>query len=146
MGASRIPIAIAVLVVLGIGAYFVYGPKAKPPAEPVLTADAKRYLEHLALSDVGMQAADSAINISLTEISGKITNNGQRQVGRVLVNCVFRDVYGQPIKRERVTIAGPKTGPLAPGSTKTFHLNFDDIPQSWNQAMPDLVIAEILFQ
>ena len=145
MGDSKIPILVAVVMALGLGAFFIYGPKAKPPAEPVLTADAKQYLEHLALSDVGMQASDSAINLSLTEISGKITNKGQRSVERVLVNCIFRDVNGQPIKRERVTIAGPKTGTLAPGTTKSFHLNFDDIPQNWNQAMPDLVIAEIRF-
>ncbi len=145
MGGSKVPILVVIAIALcGVG-YFVYGPKPKPAAEPVLTAEARNYLGSLALSDVAMQAADSYMKISLTEISGKVTNKGPRTVQTVQVVCVFRDVYGQPIKRERVTIAGAKTGPLAPGATKNFRLNFDDIPGNWNQAMPDLVIAEIKF-
>ena len=145
MGGSKIPVLIAVAIAIGLVGFLVYGPKSKPPSEPVLTAEAKQYLSNLVLSDVGMQAADSYMKISLTEIAGKITNKGPRRIERVQVNCVFRDVYGQPIKRERVTIAGPKTGPLPPGATKSFHLNFDVIPEIWNQTMPDLVIAEIQF-
>jgi hypothetical protein len=144
VGGSKIPIVFAVLIAFGVAGFFLY-PKAKAPAEPVLTAEAKQYLQNLALSDVGMQAADSFAKISVTEISGKITNKGGRTVDAIRVNCVFHDVYGRPIKRERVTVTGARTGPLAPGATKSFHLNFDDIPESWNQAMPDLVIAEIVF-
>jgi hypothetical protein len=49
------------------------------------------------------------------------------------------------VLRERVTIAGARAGHLAPGETKPFRLAFDNIPESWNQAMPDLVIAQIQF-
>ena len=38
-----------------------------------------------------------------------------------------------------------KTGGEAPGETKQFRLPFDSIPESWNQARPDLVIAAIDF-
>jgi hypothetical protein len=145
VGGSKIPILIAVVVAGALGAYLIYAPKPTPAAVPVLTNEARDYLANLALSDVGMQAADSFAKISVTEIAGKITNKGPRTIDAIRVNCVFRDVNGQPIKRERVTIAGPRTGPLAPGATKSFHLNFDDIPENWNQTMPDLVIAEIKF-
>jgi hypothetical protein len=64
----------------------------------------------------------------------------------VEINCVFHDAYGQVVLRERVVIAGKKTGDLRPGDTKDFRLAFDSIPQSWNKQMPDLVIAQILFQ
>jgi hypothetical protein len=37
-------------------------------------------------------------------------------------------------------------GGLAPGETKQFRLPFDDIPENWNQVMPQLVIAQIQFQ
>jgi hypothetical protein len=38
-----------------------------------------------------------------------------------------------------------KTGGVAPGEAKTFRLPFDNIPESWNQMMPQLVIARIDF-
>ena len=61
------------------------------------------------------------------------------------INCVFHDAYGQVVLRERVTVVGRRTGTLAPGNTKTFRLAFDTIPESWNQGMPELVIAQIVF-
>jgi hypothetical protein len=145
VGASKLPIAAAVLVALCVFAYFTYGPKPQPPAPPVLTAEAKAYLQYLPLSDVSMEAADSELKMSVTTIKGKITNKGARTVSSILVTCVFHDPNGQVIKRELVTLAGSRTGPLTPESIKSFEVNFDNIPDTWNQTMPDLVIAEIKF-
>jgi hypothetical protein len=142
---SKIPIAAAVLVALSVWAYFTYGPKPKPPAPPVLTAEAKAYLEYLPLSDVSMEAAEAELKMSVTTIKGKIKNNGPRTVSSILVTCVFHDPYGQVIKREIVTLAGGRTGPMPAQAIKTFEVNFDNIPDTWNQTMPDLVIAEIKF-
>ena len=50
------------------------------------------------------------------------------------------------VLRERVPIVSAKIGELAPGETKPFRLAFDNVPESWNQAMPQLVIARIEFQ
>ena len=47
--------------------------------------------------------------------------------------------------RERVPIVGQKTGVVKPGETKSFRLAFDTIPESWNQDLPQLVIAQIQF-
>lgn len=135
---------VAVLVVGGIAAYLTFGPKPAPPPPPVLTQEAKDYLANLKLSDVGLQAAESYINSSVVEILGKITNGGNRGVKMIEVNCVFRDVYGRPIYRELATVVGKS--PLNPGETKSFRLAFDKPPAGWNQAMPDLVIAQIQFQ
>jgi hypothetical protein len=49
------------------------------------------------------------------------------------------------MKRERVAIIGQTTGPLAPGASKPFRLAFDDLADEWNQALPNLVIAQIQF-
>jgi len=136
---------VAALVVGGAAAYLTFGPKPAPPPPPVLTQEAKDYLANLKLSDVGLQAAESYINSSLVEILGKIGNVGSRNVRLVQVNCVFRDVYGRPIRRELATVVG-KTGALKPGDTKPFRLAFDNAPPGWNQAMPDLVIAQIQFE
>jgi hypothetical protein len=145
VGGNKLPIAAAVLVALSVWLYFTYGPKPEPAAAPVLTPEAKQYLQYLKLSDVEMTAADAEVKISITTIKGKIKNIGTRNVSTILVTCVFHDVYKQVIKREVVSLAGPKTGPLPPEAIKSFEVNFDDIPETWNQTLPDLVIAEIKF-
>ncbi len=82
---------------------------------------------------------------SYMDYRARKANNGSRTVNVVEINCVFRDPYGQVVLRERVAIVG-RAGPLAPGMTKSFRLAFDTIPESWNQALPDLVIAQIVFE
>lgn len=142
------PVVIAMVAVVLVGgavAYLTFGPKPAPPPPPVLTQEAKDYLPNLKLSDVGLQAAESYINSSLVEILGKVSNVGNRGVKLVQVNCVFRNVYGQPIRRELATVVG-RAGALKPGDTKPFRLAFDNPPPGWNQAMPDLVIAQIQFE
>ena len=49
------------------------------------------------------------------------------------------------VLKERVEIVRGRLGGLKPGETKDFRLPFDNLPQSWNQGMPQLVIAEIVF-
>ncbi len=137
--------AIAVLLVGGGVGYLTFGPKPAPPPPAVLTQEAKDYLDNLKLSDVGLQAAESYINSSLVEVLGKVTNTGNRAVKLVQVKCVFRNVYGQEIHREMATIVG-KAGVLNPGNTKPFRLAFENPPAGWNRAMPDLVVAQILFE
>jgi hypothetical protein len=59
--------------------------------------------------------------------------------------CVFQDGYDQTTLRQRVPIVSPKMGGLKPGETKSFRLPFDNLPDSWNQKMPQLVIASVKF-
>ena len=131
----------AVLVAGGVLAWFVSRPRPAATTAP-LTADAKTYVRNLQLADVSMKATESYVGQTVTEIEGKITNGGQRSVSQVDVNCVFYNVYGEVILRERVAIV---KGALKPGETRNFRLPFDDIPGSWNNQMPQLVIARIEF-
>lgn len=137
--------AIVVLAGVGIWEAFEFQARRHPPATRVLTAEAKQYVGKLKLTDVEMKAAENYMKQAVTEIQGKITNDGDRPLKLVEVNCVFRDPYGQVVLREPVVIAGGRNGALAPGQTKSFRLAFDNIPDSWNQAVPDLVIAQIVF-
>jgi hypothetical protein len=144
------PVLVIVLIAvlaLGGGAFWWldYQSRHQVTQGPVLTTEARAYLKNLQLSEVQMQASESYLKQAVVEIAGKIGNNGDRVVKLVEINCVFRDPYGQVVLRERMTIAGRKTGDLRPGETKTFRLAFDSIPESWNKQMPDLVIAQILF-
>ena len=81
----------------------------------------------------------------MVEITGRIGNTGNRVLQLVEINCVFYDPYGQVVLRQRVPIVSRKAGGLAPGDTKPFRLPFDTLPESWNNQMPQLVIARIDF-
>jgi len=140
-------VVVAAVVILGAG-FFLYLDNAshRPPPPPTpLTGEAKAYVRNLQLLDVDMQKHESYMKQAVVEITGKIGNNGPRKLDWVEINCVFYDAYGQVVLRERVPIVGQKTGGLAQGEIKNFRLAFDNIPESWNQALPQLVIAEIKF-
>jgi len=143
-----IPLVVGgIIVVLGLSAWAAYGywQRKHPPAAPVLTAEAKQYVHNLQLSGVEMKAAESYMKQRVVEITGDVANSGPRAVKVVEINCVFYDPYGQLVLRERVAIVGNRTGLLAPGDKKSFRLAFDNIPDSWNQQLPALVIAQIVF-
>lgn len=145
------PMAIVggLVLVLGLAGFWYLdrSSKKEPPPPPPLTEEARAYVhdQKLKLSDVEMQAKESYMKQSVVAITGKITNAGERTLKIVELNCVFYDPYGQLVLRERVPIVSAKIGSLAPGETKPFRLPFDNIPASWNQAMPQLVIAGMTF-
>jgi hypothetical protein len=139
-------ISLALILFLGVFSWLAFGPKAQPPKPPVLTEEAKRYIDDLAFSHVHIQAAESMINQRVVEILGDLTNKGDKTVRLAEVTCVFHDYSGKELQRERAAIIGQTTGPLAPGASKPFRLAFDDLADSWNQSYPDFVIAQIQFK
>jgi hypothetical protein len=135
--------AVAVIVAAGL---FYYFHKAPGPAPQLpLTPDARAYVPSLKLSDVDMHASESYFNQVVVEISGKISNAGVRNLDEIEIYCVFYDAYGQLVLRKRVPIVSTRMGGLKPGETKSFRLPFDELPDSWNHMMPQLVIAGIKF-
>lgn len=148
-------IVIGAVLVVGLAGFFYLERAAnRPPAPPPpLTGPAKDYVKYLqfvsadgqALESPRMQAHESYMKLSVVEITGNIRNVGDRVLELVEINCVFTDPYGQVLLRERVPIVSKKMGKLAPGETKSFRLAFDNVPEGWNQAMPQMVIARIDF-
>lgn len=145
-GGIPVPLIIvaALLALGGVLAWYLSRP-APPPAKPVLTPEARAYVKHLELSETEMKAHKSYLNQRVVEITGKITNTGPRSLRLVEIYCVFYDPYGQVVLRERLPIVGRRGGGLKPGETKSFRLPFDELPESWNQGPPQLVIAQIIF-
>ena len=141
-------IVIAVLVVAGATGFWYLdrATKRPPPPPPPLTDEAKAYVSKLKLSDVDMSAREDYFHNKVVEITGKIQNAGDRVLNLVEINCVFHDPYGQVVLRQRTPIVSGKAGGLAPGAQKPFRLPFDTIPESWDNVMPQLVIARIDFQ
>jgi hypothetical protein len=133
-------VAVALAIAGGL-LWFVNRPKPVEATAP-LSADAKSYVRNLQLSDVTMKATESYVGQTVTEIEGKIANSGTRTIQHAEVYCVFYNAYGEVILRERAPIVVTN---LKPGETRAFRLPFDDIPGSWNNQMPQLVIARIEF-
>jgi hypothetical protein len=141
------PLAIVILAfaAMGLAGYWYLSRPGAKPQPPPLTGVAKAYVHNLRLSDVEMQKHESYLGQSLVEITGSIGNDGDRVLKSVEIHLVFYDAYGQVVLRERRAIVDTKMHSLAPGQTKPFRLAFDNIPDEWNQAMPQLVIAAIAF-
>ena len=141
---AGIVIALAGILIFGAFSYLTFGPKPAPPPPPVLTEEARDYLEHLQLDNVHLQEAESMVDQRVIEILGTIINHGDRTIKLAEVTCVFRDYDNKEVKRERLPIVS--TSALGPNDSKTFRLAFDDVPQTWNKVMPTLVIAQIQFK
>jgi hypothetical protein len=139
-----IPLVIigGLLPIIGAGWWYLDREAAKGPSQPAITAEAKNYVRNLKLSQVQMKATANFTGAAVIEVEGQITNNGDRTLTRVELNCVFYDVNGLVVLRERVPIV---KAALKPGETRDFRLPFEGVPPSWNQTLPQLVIAHISF-
>jgi hypothetical protein len=137
---------VAAVALIGGGLLYYYFQKGGSVApEIALTTEARQYLPNLKLADVDMKANESYAGQVVVEITGKISNSGDKNLDTVEIYCIFSDTYWQLVLRKRVPIVSTRMGGLKPGETKSFRLPFDELPDSWNHAMPQLVIAGIKF-
>lgn len=144
---KAIPLLVAAALAAAVGtvAYLAWKERSERLPEPVVLTDAARaYLPMLDLGGVEMSAKENALGQTLVEITGTIRNAGDRHVRGIRINCVFFDVHGIELHRVLSTVVRSDRG-LAPASEREFRLPFDDIPEGWNQVMPNLYIAEIAF-
>jgi hypothetical protein len=144
---NKLPIylgGIALALTAALVAYLELAPKPAPEEAP-LTEEARVYIKNLRLSDVAMEAKLNYFSQKVIEVQGQIGNDGERTLKVVEIYCVFRDSSGLEILRQRVPIVSEKMGGLAPGETKSFRLPFDAVPDTWNQQIPQLVIASVTF-
>ena len=141
---TAIVTAVIAFCAAGAGVFYLNRPVEKPSESPT-AQEAKAYVRNLRLADVEMKATDSFVSQRLVEIIGKITNNGDRPLKEVAVTCIFYDPNGQLILREKVAVIKSRDNSFQPGETREFRLPFDAIPPGWNQALPQIVIAQIIF-
>ncbi len=133
--------AVIVLGILGL-----VGCGGGPAGTAASPEEAKAYIQNLGLSGVEMKAAESFGGQQLVEITGNVKNRGQRNLKKVDLTCVFYDPYNQVVLREVVPIVRADKGGLKSGEEKPFRLPFDTLPKAWNQAMPQMVIAGVVFE
>lgn len=140
-------VIVAVVVVATAAGWYWWYSSSRTTQVLGLSPDARQYVasRNLKLSDVQMKATESYLKQRVVEILGNIANSGDRGIDTVELYCVFYDAYGQVVLRQRVAIVRERAGGLKPGESKPFRLPFDDLPESWNKQMPQLVIAGIKF-
>jgi hypothetical protein len=134
-----------VIVVLIAGGIYLSRPVPQSGGNVEASPEAKAYVPNLQLSDVNMKASENFMQQQVVEITGNITNNGPRPLAAIELFCLFRAVDGREIYREKVPIVRAGTTSLGPGQTRAFRLPFDSLPEGWNQAMPAMFIARIVF-
>jgi hypothetical protein len=149
---SRPRLSITLLSVLGIavvlaavGVLYLSRPVPQQGGDLEASPEAKAYAASLALSDVAIKATENFMQQQVVEIEGKITNKGSRSLKSVEVFCMFHGIDGREIYRQRVPIILPSSRSLEPNQTRTFRLPFDTLPDGWNQAMPGMAMARIVF-
>ena len=139
-------LVVGILLLAGVGGFWWMSNNAPSGGRTMtLTPEAKSYVSNLKLAGVELKANESYFGQTVVEITGQITNSGGRELKRVDLYCVFYDAYNHVVLREPVSIVRAREGVLTPGETRAFRLPFDNLPSSWNQAMPQLVIGQILF-
>lgn len=150
--ASRPRFSLTLISVLGVavvlaaaGLLYLNRPVPQRGGDLEASPEAKAYAANLALSDVEIKATENFMQQQVVEIEGKITNKGSHSLKSVEVFCMFHGIDGREIYRQRVPIVLPSSKPLEPNQTRTFRLPFDTLPDSWNQAMPGLAMARIVF-
>ncbi len=144
---SIVFVLVAALVIAGAVGWYVWYSSRRGSEQLTLSQEARQYVSagNLKLSNVEMKATESYLKQRVVEILGNIGNTGNRGIDTVELYCVFYDPYRQVVLRQRVSIVRERAGGLKPGETKAFRLPFDDLPESWNKQMPQLVIAGIKF-
>lgn len=158
-------VVFAVVLVVGVAGFWYLDRLSRqpPPGPPPLTGAARAYVKYLKFVAADgqtpespvMESHESYLKQSIVEITGNILNAGDRVLNSVEINWVFYEpgavmpdgrLYQEVIWRERTFVVTKKTGGLEPGKARPFRVAFDNVPETWNQVMPQPVIAAIEFR
>ncbi|MBI2815397.1 MAG: hypothetical protein HYX72_00510 [Acidobacteria bacterium] len=103
------------------------------------------YAPQISFSDLHLSAEENFLNQQLTYLDGQISNTGTRTVAQLKVRLSFRNLYNEVVLREEYEAIGAAQ-PLDAGKTRPFQIRFDQVPDSWNQAVPEMQIVLLRVQ
>lgn len=121
---------------LAVTAWWMHSRITRSWVRPPLTAEARAYLQQIAVMDAHMSAADTPLGGAVTYLDARVTNRGSRTVRELDLRLDFVDLVGQMVLRRTVRPVTPEAAPLHPGESRTLHIAFDHVPAEWNQAPP----------
>ncbi len=147
-----IPWIVALVVICcGIGLAFWLG-------RPAANSNGNRvdpYAKYVVLGNVQVSQASNFAGDQLTYIDGTIENRGNRTIISMTLQAAFPNETGDapqilqaPVSLVRsrdpyVDTQPISAAPLAPGKSQDFRLVFDNVSPMWNQAAPQLRIADV---
>lgn len=145
-GATR-RVALSLIVVLaGIGAYFVLfrSPRSVSPQKATRLSfgvQEQAYAPNLHLGNFAMKQAENFLNQEVKIVEGDVLNAGDRTVLAVDATIEFRDGLDQIALRETRPLFPPSSDGLKPGQVAHFEVSFDHVPNSWNYQMPRVAVS-----
>jgi hypothetical protein len=139
---------IIVLIIAG-GAYFWIEKTSDKPAvvAPLpMGADEQAYASQISFGSFELSRTTNFLNQQVTVVAGVVADNGPRAVLEMEVSMEFRDLSQNVILREKQRMFGSKERPLQSLDKRAFQLNFETIPDGWNQVPPTFTITGLRLQ
>lgn len=134
----------AAAVALAVAALAGCGGSKKQAEKSAARPEETSYLQNIQITPGRVEAAQNFLNHTVTTIYGTVTNNGKKTVRHLEVSLTFSDIEGKPIQQKSATPIGNDDPPLKPGETRAFQLSFDQVPDMWNQAPPQMAPARVV--
>ncbi|TAM84556.1 MAG: DUF2393 domain-containing protein [Acidobacteria bacterium] len=134
--AAAVALAVAALAGCGVGKKQV----EKSPSRP----EEPSYLRNIQITPGRVEAAQNFLQHTITTVYGTVTNNGNKTVRNLEISLTFSDIEGKPIEQKSATPIANDDPPLKPGETRPFQLSFDQVPDMWNQAPPQMAPVRVV--
>jgi hypothetical protein len=140
---------IIVLIIAG-GAYFWIektGDKPAVAAAPLpMGAAEQAYASQIDFGSFELSRTTNFLNQQVTIVAGVVSNKGPRNVLEMEVSLEFHDLSQNVILRAKQRMFGSKESPLQSLDKRAFQLNFETIPDGWNQVPPTFSITGLRLQ
>jgi hypothetical protein len=123
-----------------------------------VNAPADPYADNLPITNLQMSESSNLAGSKVTYVDGHIANQGNRTVGAISVQVLFRNSAREVAQNETQSLNIIRTrdpyvdtvplsaAPLRPGEEREFRLIFDRITPGWDGAYPQLRILHVAFQ
>lgn len=135
---------VIVLIIAGAAYFWIEKTSDKPlaqaPALPMGAAE-QAYAPQITFGSFDLSRTTNFLNQQVTNVAGVVTNGGQRNVLEMEVSMEFQDLGQNVILREKQRMFGAKEQPLQSLEKRAFQLNFENIPDGWNQVPPKFTIT-----
>ena len=135
---------IIVLILGGAGYFWMEKTATKPITQALplpMGAAEQAYASKIAFGSFELSRTTNFLNQQVTIVAGVVSNNGTQTIVEMEVSMEFLDLSQNVILREKQRMFGAKEKPLQSLENRPFQLNFETIPDGWNQVPPTFTIT-----
>ena len=93
-----------------------------------------------------MAHSTNFLNQEFTFIAGTLSNGGDRAIGALEVEIVFRDPFNQVVLRDTERLIGSAAQPLGAGQQRDFQVVLERLPSDWNRQYPSIRATGLLLE